>query len=204
MAEPVDATTYPRLAEYIGHLPAGLDSYPNCKSKAILVRTAIEGLDVSTLPEGLPNVVAELIQRPPAQGLWMPAVHSDAVFFAIADRFYPSRKAVYDWTRERTMSGVRSPTYRALTRVAGPWVLMKMASASHGLFQKGTYLRAASDGRKSLRLTMTHPPYLHFGLNHYSNVPMFQVLIEVAGGRDVEVRMPVSEPEQAVYLASWS
>ena len=203
MIDELDAATYPLLAAYIRQLPDGLDSYPDCKSKAVLVRTAVESVDTRGLPPGLPDPVRTLVEQPPAQGLWLPAVHSDAVFYAIADRFYPTAEAVHVWSRERTMSGVRSPIYRALTRVAGPWALLKMASKTHGLFQKGTDLRAESSGTKALRLTLTHPPYLHGGLNHLANVEMFSVLIEVAGGQDVQVDMAVSEPEQAVYLASW-
>ncbi len=203
MVDALDAATYPLLAAYLQRLPDGLDSYPDCKSKAVLVRTAVESIEGRELPAGLPEPIRALIDQPPAQGLWLPAVHCDAVFYAIADRYYPSAEAVHDWSRQRTLSGVRSPVYRALTRVAGPWALLKMASKTHGLFQKGTDLKAESSGTKALTLTLSHPPHLHGGLNHVSNIEMFAVLIEVAGGKSVRVDMPVSDPEEAVYTASW-
>ena len=38
----------------------------------------------------------------------VPAVFSDAVFYAMVDSFYPSEEAVYRWTRERTFQASRS------------------------------------------------------------------------------------------------
>jgi hypothetical protein len=204
MSHGVDEATYPRLHEYLCVLPDGLASYPECRSKAVLIRTAIEGHDVAALPPGLPPAVQEMIEQPPATGLWVPAVFSDAVFYAMIDTHYPTPEAVYKWTRERTFRAARSKLYRALTRVARPMMLLKMTSAVHGLFQRGTTLETERTTSTSARLRLSHPPHLHGGLNHYSNVALFEAMIEIAGGLAPRVQMIASEPTFARYETAWT
>ena len=52
---------YPLLDAYLRKLPRGLASYPKCRSKAVLIRTAVETVDTSQLPPGLPPEIAALI-----------------------------------------------------------------------------------------------------------------------------------------------
>ena len=203
MSDDVDARSYPRLHEYLSSLPSGLASYPDCKSKAVLVRTAIEGHDAAALPPGLPASVRDAVLDPPATGLWVPAVLSDAVFYVMVDAHYPTQEAVHRWTRERTFRAARSKLYRALTRVARPMVLLKMTSAVHGLFQRGTDLDVVRAEAGTARLRLSHPPHLHGGLNHFSNVALFEAMIEIAGGLGARVEMIASAPTEARYEAKW-
>ncbi len=203
MSDDVDARAYPRLHEYLSSLPDGLASYPECKSKAVLVRTSIQGHDVSAMPPGLPASLREMILDPPATGLWVPAVYSDAVFYVMVDLHHPTPEEVHKWTRERTFYAARSKLYRALTRIARPMALLRMTSAVHGLFQRGTDLEAVRAEESTARLRLSHPPHLHGGLNHYSNVALFEAMIELAGGLSPHVEMTASTPTEARYDASW-
>jgi hypothetical protein len=125
------------------------------------------------------------------------------VFYAMVDVFFPTKEAVHRWTRERTFRAARSKLYRALTRVARPMVLLKMTSAVHGLFQRGTDLQAERSEGSRARVRLSHPPHLHGGLNHYSNVALFEAMIEIAGGLAPRVEMIASTPTDARYVASW-
>lgn len=199
----IDHATYPRLAEYIAQLPDGLASYPECKSKGALITTALEGHDLRHATRGLPEEISQLIVAPPPSWSWVPATWSDAMFYVLVDTFYPTPEAVLEWTYERTIKASSNKLYRALTRVSGPSALLRMTAAAHGLFQKGTDMSSERvEGGAILR--MTHPPFLHCGLNHLSNVGMIRALLEITGARDHEVEMTASEPTQAIYRATWT
>jgi hypothetical protein len=185
-------------------LPDGLDSYPECKSKGTMVLSAIEGHRLDDLKPGLPPRVAEMIASPPGAGFWIPAVMSDAVFFAMVDNFYPKEDAMLAWTRERTIRTAKSRLYRALTRLAGPISLLKIASAVHGRFQKGTDLDVLAYSDNSVSLCLRHPPYLHLGFNHLSNVALFEALVELSGVEEGRFEILTSEPEEARYEGRWT
>lgn len=198
----VDADRYPQVAAYIGRLPEGLGSYPECRAKGSLIASALEGHDVADLGDGLPDAIAAMLRRPPASGLWVAAPLSDAVFYLLADVFYPTEDAVMQWTRERTLRTANSRLYRAISRVTRPGTLLRMAAAAHGLFQRGTELSATySDAEATLQLT--HPPHLHGGLNHRSNVPMFEALLAHTGAERVQVALTHSSDTEATYHGTW-
>ncbi|MEM9187745.1 MAG: hypothetical protein AAGF12_01115 [Myxococcota bacterium] len=194
---------FPRLAQYLGQLPDSLASYPECLSKAMLARSSIEGHDLSELDEGLPPAVRDAIWNPPPAGVWMSAVLTDAVFHAVCDRFYPSQKAIEEWSLRRTRTTSTNRVYRRLIGVAGPAVFLRIAEEFHNrLVQKGTVVRIEVDKRESL-IHVTHPPYLHNTTKHATNVPMLTSLLEIVGGKDVIVEMRISDPDRAQYRATW-
>lgn len=202
MLDTIDAVRFPRLAEYVRALPQGLASYPECRSKGALVATALEGHAIGHLDDGLPREVVAMLRDPPMSWLWIPAPLSDAVFYVLVDTYYPTPDAMLEWTYERTMKASRSKMYRALTRVAGPSALIRMAAAAHGLFQKGTDL-AATPIDQGVDLLLTHPPHLHGGFNHLSNIALFQALVEITGARDGESEMLETTPTHARYRVTW-
>ncbi len=198
----IDASRLPQLAEYVARLPQGLASYPECRSRGTLVLSALEGHALEPWRDAMPAAVWAMIEQPPLPGAWVPAALSDAVFFAVVDTHYPTDAAVVQWTRERTLRTARSRMYRALTRISGPAMVLRMSAAVHGMFQKGTELDASrmDDG---MALRLRHPAHLHGGANHLANVGMFEVLLEIATARPSRVAMVESEPESALYHARW-
>ena len=202
MTKTADSRRYPRLAEYIRLLPDGLDSYPDCKAKGTLITSALQGHDTSDLGEGLPDSIVEMLRSPPHPAFWVPGTMSDAIFYTIVDSFYPDEEAVLEWTRRRTLKTADSRMYRALSRVTGPAAIVRMAAAVHGLFQKGTNL-SVEGGRGDMAFELTHPPFLHGGLNHKVNCAMFEVLLDRAGAPDPVVEMTESAPTKATYHARW-
>jgi hypothetical protein len=199
----LDRDAYPSLARYLDALPDGLASYPECKTRGTLVSSAVFGHVASSFPRGLPAPLRALIVAPPLPGAWVPAVHSDAVFFAICDRHHPTGDEVLAWTRERTLRTAQSKMYRALTRIVGPGMLLRMVGHTHAMFQRGTEMTATSIPG-GMKLVLSHPPYLHCGLNHLANVAMIEALIGLATTSQAQVEMPTSAPTYAEYLARWS
>lgn len=198
----LDAARFPQLAAYLDQLPDGLASYPECKAKGSLLLTAIEEHDVSEIGDGLPDELAEVFRRPPLAGVWVPAPFSDAVFYVFVDLLYPTLEETLAWTYERTIRGTQSKLYRALTSVASPWALLRIGTAAHGLFQKGTDLHVVKtpDGAD---LRLSHPPFLHGGFNHASNTAALRAVLETTGAKNAVVEMVSSEPTEALYRARW-
>lgn len=198
----LDAGRYPLLAEYIDGLPGGLDAYPECEAKASLITSALDGHDAAPMLEGLPRVVRDAVENPPPAGVWAPAVLCDAVFFAICDRHYPTEAAVKQWTYQRTNAMAKNALYKALLRVPGPTILLKAGAKAHGLFQRGTRFDIAmSKGRAEIDLSF--PPRLHVGLNLIANVALWQALVEITGGKQVESSMVSSTQTRASYLVTY-
>ncbi len=199
----VDAARFPRLAHYLDLLPEGIRSYPECESKGVLFRSAIDGHDLSDVIDRLPPELRELIEEPPPAGVWVPAVLCDAAFHAVCDRFYPTDQAIRGWSEARTRTTATSRVYQRVMRAAGPGVFLRLAEPVHNrMFQRGTVVRIRVEGSQA-RLTLTHPPHLHITSKHATNVPMLRALLEHVGGRDIEVEMRESGPDGALYLARW-
>ncbi len=199
----LDADRFPQLAAYLDQLPDGLASYPDCKAKGSLILTALEEHDVSGIRDGLPEELLAMIHQPPPAGVWVPAPFSDAVFYVFVDLLYPTLEQTLQWTYERTIRGTRSKLYRALTSVASPWALLRIGTAAHGLFQKGTDLHVVKT-ETGARLRLSHPPFLHCGFNHASNIAALRAVLETTGAKEADVEMLSSVPTEALYRARWS
>ena len=174
----VDAARFPRLAHYLDLLPEGIHSYPECQSKGVLVRSAIDGHDFGEALERLPVELRELIESPPPAGVWVSAVLCDAAFHAVCDRFYPTDQAIREWTESRTRRTSKSRMYQRVMGVAGPGVFLRLAEHVHNrMFQKGTVARIEVEKARA-RIHASHPRHLHVTSKHATNVPMLRSLLE--------------------------
>jgi hypothetical protein len=198
----LDRSRYPLLAEYLEGLPGGLDAYPDCEGKASLITSALEGHDVEAMTEGLPPLLRDAIGNPMPAGLWAPAVLCDAVFFAVCDRYYPTEAAVRRWTHERTTAMADNVLYRALLRVPGPKILLKAGARAHGLFQRGTRFDLELKTGRAV-VTLSFPPRLHVGLNLVANVALWQALVEITGGKNVQSQLVSQTATRAAYLVTY-
>ena len=199
----LDPTRFPTLCAYLESLPEGLDSHPECRSKASIMASSFEHELAPDVVERLPAVLVELIETPPPPSVWIPAVCSDALFHVVCDTHYPEVEDMLAWVERRTRMMAAHKMYQALMRIAGPKILLRSAAAAHGLFQKGTDLDA--EIRESgARLILSYAPYLHSSLNTLSNVPLWRTVIEITGGQNVVVERTEHTARRAVYECDWA
>ena len=150
----------------------------------------------------LPTALTELIDHPPPPTVWIPAVHSDALFHIVCDTHYPRHADMMEWVERRTRKMAARKMYQSLMRIAGPKILLRSAAAAHGLFQKGTDLEARIRG-SSAQMILSYAPCLHSPLNTLSNVPLWRVVLELTGGENVRVERTEHSEHRAVYECEW-
>ncbi len=192
---------YPRVAEYLAALPDGLRSYPECASKATLLRSALEGHDLSA-ERALPAEIVELIRDVPPVSVWVPAVAVNVVFHAVCDLYYPTEAAVLEWSRERTRRMAKNPLYRGVLRLGGPRALIRIATKLDRMFQRGTHISADIE-RGAATVRLKHPPHLVSPLNQRSNIGMFEAMVEITGGADPRCEVTDAGPEGATFCVTW-
>jgi hypothetical protein len=201
--ETVDPNRFPTLAAYVDALPSGLHAYPDCRTKAALLRSALEERDLTAVLPDLPEPLRTVFAAPPAITDWVPAVIADAAFHVVCDVYYPTPEAMLAWTYERTIGMAQRPMYKSLVRAAGPALFLKIAGRVHGLFQKGTDLEVEI-GDHDATLTLTNPAHLHSDLNRSSNVALCRAVLEMTGGVNPTCEITDQTPTRAIYRCRWT
>lgn len=191
------------LERYLQSLPAGIDSYPECQTRGIIVRSAVKEHAPKPAWSTLPLQLRELIHDPPLPTTWVPAVLSDAMFCVLVDTYYPTKQAIFTWNHDRTSRLSRSTAYRMLTRATSLRTFLRSAARVHEYFQRGTNMRVELHEKTGGTFWLEHPPYLHCELNHYSNEAVFQAVLETAGVSEPLVRLVEVTPRHGKYEAQW-
>lgn len=78
-------------------MPIGIERHPHCQTKASLVHSAIDGRNLDAIAAVLAEPVAAMVHDPPSPSMWVPAVHSDAVFRAFCDTCFETVAAILEW-----------------------------------------------------------------------------------------------------------
>ncbi|MGE0323631.1 MAG: hypothetical protein AB7K71_34670 [Polyangiaceae bacterium] len=191
-----------RLTSYLGNLPHGLDSYPDCTVKASLLRALLAacpplgGLEVDA-------PLRELLLDPPGANSWIPEAHFVAAHLALADSLELSSQDMLRRTYQANRSLTSSAMYRALASVASPSILLRGAKAGWGLLHRGVHLTLHAEKERA-RLVLTHPPHLYNTLAHESAAWGFRAVVEAAQGSDVQASLEQSLPTGASVLVAWS
>ncbi len=149
-----------RVADYIRSLPDGLDSFPQYRAKASMVRLALEN---RALPrdviEGLPDPLRGLAANPPLSSAWIPEVHYCGLSLAIADAHELSGEGFGDFWYAVSKSLAASQLYAGLLAYLPPRILLRSAALRWSAFHRGIGLTARSRGPELL-LSLTFPPAL--------------------------------------------
>ena len=192
----------PRVTSYLARLPAGAASYPECKSKALLVRRALEERPLERdVVAMLPRPIADTVLCPPLESEWVPEVHLMVVLLAIADANGLDEAAHLEWMREmntRTLGTL----FRFLFRFISPEALAKRVPERWGVFHLGSTLIAEDVRDDGCTVWLKFPPHLFHGLvlRHYA--PVLEVALRIAapGSRVVLVD---ETPNQGLFQAYW-
>jgi len=199
----VDPRRFPRLANYLSQLPAGLDSYPDCIAKASLYRRLIEEHDFLPIADQLPPQLLPLIEHPEPLNTWIPAVQNNAFLLAMTDHFYnQDLRAAVSWYRDVRKRMFRSPLYRMMMAVISPRYILRGASKRWETFHRGTQFEVEY-GDNYGNVVLTYPQGLKTRLIVRMLTGGILAALEAAGAREIKWGITSVTPTQAHMSATW-
>ena len=198
----VDRERYPRVAAYLGALPEGIRSHPDCQAKAAIVRRILHDRPLHATPEGaLPERLLELIHAPPLESEWIPEVLLMATVLAVADERRLDDEAFLGWVgplNRELFHGI----YGLVMSVLTPEFAARNAGSYWKMFHRGSSLvpERAGDRRWSLRLVFPRALFSGLALRQYA--PVIQVGFQFADPSAV-VTLREQASEWARFEVAW-
>jgi hypothetical protein len=201
--EDLDRARYPIVAEYLAGVPNGLDGHPQCSAKASLYRFVLDERPLADT-DGLPGVLAELVDHPRPVNTWIPEVHSHALMLAVYDRSFGDvdRFAAFCYETQRKLWA--SKIYVVLMRWTSPQRLLSTGSARWQLFHRGSTLKieARDDDRATLRLE--HPAGLYDHISRVGLTEGLRAALDMSTRYRCSIEQVDASPTGARWTATWS
>lgn len=204
MLSPVEAL-FPATAAYIARLPHGLDSHPDCRVKASLYRSALEGRPIPRAAiDALPPRLQSLVLSPAPVTAWIPEVQSLALLTVHLDACCSSDE---DFERSCYLRQRRlfdGPLYRAVVKLATPNLLLRTAALRWGALHRGTTLVVEKNERGIAHLSMEHPPHLWDEPTRLALTAGFRALLELCGARNGVVEVAEASATHMRLVGRWT
>ncbi|MEM6996763.1 MAG: hypothetical protein AAF721_40035 [Myxococcota bacterium] len=199
----VDASQFPSVARFIAALPEGLDSYPQCRAKASMVRNLADevvfpGHDLAALPEPL-----RLFREVPVSS-WISETHSQAMMLAIYDRCFDDLAQFGAYAHRQGRALLVGPLYAIAFKVVTPAFLVKTATLRWRMFHRGTELTARRAGEASAEVRIDHPPGLFGEVVRRGFCEGMRAAIDLATGGGTTFELTGSEPRYATLRLRWT
>src|SRR5689334_16009193 len=137
-----DASRFPAAAAYFEELPAGFESFPECRVRALVFEH---------IARAFPELGREL-GKGPLSGLlrgeldssaWLPEVVGQLANLMVRDAFLASDGEYLDWTYEMSLTSFNKPLVRQLMRLMSPSLLVFGAAKRWSTLHSGTELAAS-------------------------------------------------------------
>lgn len=163
MATNVDPQRFPRLAAYLDRLPHGVDSYPEHVARAAMYLDALDDRPLILADGELPDALMTLVRSPVDAQAWIPEVHMNAIFYAVADEHFSDVPVddFIDWTYGRNLHLLDQAWFRVLFAVARPQWILRGIEKRWSQFRRGTELRMTERESGRVRVRLIYRPNLH-------------------------------------------
>lgn len=191
------------MEAYLAPLPGGLDAYPECQAKGILVRTLIADAAHAPRTEGLPGAVRRLIEDPPMASEWIPEVHYLALVYALADASGQEDDAVLGGVRDRDRRMFELPAYRILMAASSPGSLLRAIDQRWGTFHRGSMLELEGIADDGVRLGLRFPRGLFDGFHLRWFAESFLASLDLSAAVRPTVEIMEARAGYARYKAAW-
>jgi hypothetical protein len=193
---------FPSMVTYLGLLPRGLDSYPNCQVKASLLHSLKTDLPLDSLVESLPSALQEIVTQPPPVSSWIPEVYFRALLRASFDSFFRDRRKYVAWGYEAQRRVLSSPLYRPLFMVMSTERGFRLASSRWENFHKGVSLTVHM-GERGGRIVFEFPAHLLTLFDLEVTMCGIRVALELIGARDVQLSELAENATSMSGLVTW-
>lgn len=175
----------PRTRAYVRGLPEGLDSYPECASKASVWRNILKWTDASSLAGSVPPELLVFSSPDMVDGAWISAARSFAGHLALRDCLFPTDEAMYEHFRMVDRELLSGRLYRVLFALASPRMVVHAADRRFASMFKGITLEARDAGTHRVQLSLKYPPGLLPPLVGRLYLIAFEEAARLAGGKNV-------------------
>jgi hypothetical protein len=128
------------LSTFIAGLPDGLESHPACQVKGTVVRSFLLGSvrGAALQAAALPHPVAELVQAPPLNSVWVSEVHFFGALLAVRDLM--GGPAWRQWCEERCLQALTNPVLRLVMNFTSAEMLLSLSHAYWSMTHRGSKL----------------------------------------------------------------
>jgi hypothetical protein len=201
----VDHYRFPRLFEYLARLPDGVDSYPDQVAKAAMYVDALGDRPLDVAAGDVPGPLLSLIRDPVAPTAWIPEVHMNAIFYAIADDHYGDRHVdeFVEWTFERNLHLLRSAWFRWVFSVLKPEWILRGVERRWSQFRRGTELRLTETRSGQCRMKLIYRPYLHDEDSIQCLGAALRAGAVIVGARRVTFDVLTADEVHADFFVTW-
>ncbi|MBV1860721.1 MAG: hypothetical protein KUG77_20065 [Nannocystaceae bacterium] len=196
---------FPATAAYIARLPQGLDSHPECLSKASLYRSTLEGRPFPrAAAQALPPELRQLVLHPLPVTAWVPEVRSLALAMAHLDACCSSlddfERSCY--LRQRRLFD--GPLYRVAVKLATPSLLLRTAARRWTTLHRGTTLVVKTNEPGRADLSMEHPPHLWDEPTRLALTSGLRALLDLCGARNGTIDVDEASATHMKLIGTWS
>jgi uncharacterized protein (TIGR02265 family) len=192
------------LDRYLQALPAGYDSYRDVTAKGSLLRHFIRLSELRA--DETPPELRSYVLDPPTLGGWVPEVHLNAFLALAYDARFADAGAMpaYEaWTFAGNRQVLGSVLYRILFAVVSPERLFLGTGKRWSAFHRGTTLAIEASTGTSARVRLQYPKNLHTELSVRGLGTAFRAAVELAGARNVQVRVGEVGGESTAFEVEW-
>ncbi len=193
---------YPRVGAYLAALPAGLDSYPECRARSSVAESLVKARPPGAPGAPRPPSVTALFG--PCLRSWMPEVRLQATALAIADDARMSDAQFLAWTYDANAAMYRSAAYRAIMTLVSPQLLLQCGAARWNIFHGGTRLTCESEGSGRGVALLTFPPRLFTVLLLRQFAQAFRAALAHSRARESTVDLEDVGETSARFVARWA
>jgi hypothetical protein len=192
------------LDAYLARLPAGLASYPDHVGKASIARSVIDGWPgiVALAPE-LPAPLGDFLRAPPPGTVWVPEVHSEALWLLALEVHCGGDAARFErWSFEVNRALLAQPLYRAVFGLLGARLTVRAIGAAWSSFHRGVTQDVVMAERNGT-ITLRSPPHLQPPELAPSYASAYQAGLAVAGITTSTARVVETTSTSMTFAVSW-
>lgn len=207
MPDKVDARKFPRLANYLEHLPNGdVGAYPRCEARGTVARGLLEERPIPPNVVGrgeVPDAVYSMVAAPPLRSSWVPEAANAALNYLIGDVHGLSEEAHLKLIEAVTLKLYTGPVYKLLMSIVSPQMLLQVASNRWQALHRGTTLTAEKVGGSGMRLILEFPDSLFVGLGLRLWANVYRVTLEHSRAKNAKVVVSEALRTRGVFECSW-
>ena len=192
-----------RLSAYLASLPGGLDAFPECQAKGVLLRMVAGQEAYAGASPGLPAPFRAMVEEPPIGSEWMPEVHLQALIYALADVTGQDDEAILSGVRARDRRMFESPAYHILMVASGPAALLRGAEMRWANWHRGSTLEVEGIADDGVRVALHFPRGLFDGLQLRMFAESFRAALDVSQARSPRAEIYEVGPGLARYRVAW-